>query len=62
MNGTATETMKAYNLFRMPSSTCDFSICSMVDSSGNSCPQVSISKASTQTFTVTRLTTTIQTS
>ena len=43
--------------------TCDFISCSLRnDADTTDCPQASITKASSQTFTVTRLTTNIQTS
>ena len=41
-----TETKSASGLFNLPLDTCDFSNCSIVTSSGDPCPQASISKAS----------------
>ena len=55
---TYTETKTASDFFTLPLTTCDFDSCSIVDSSDNACPQASITKASTQTFTLTRTTTT----
>ena len=43
----------------MPLTTCDFSSCLIETSTGTACPQATITKASPQTFTLTRMTTNI---
>ena len=61
-SGSVTVTKTPSQLFILPLTTCDLNSCSMVDQSGAACPQASITKTSTMLFTVTRLSTTIQSS